>query len=121
MSLDWLFGWWHATVEVLPAAVLICAVGAAAVIRQHNERKVDIVEVQFTKHAMERMREMHVTPGEVLAALDRPDTSYDQPRYGPHRRMAQRGRLAVAYVDNGARWVVVSVLWNTQAVYVRCP
>lgn len=64
----------------------------------------------LTRHARERMTEMGVEEVEVYRVLVDPEVEYDQPRYGPTRRMAQRGDLAVAYDSrNGA---VITVLWR---------
>lgn len=61
----------------------------------------------ISRHAERRMSEMGLEWEEVEAALEEPELTYPSEFT---RRMAVRGRLAVAY--DPADHVVVTVLWH---------
>lgn len=66
-------------------------------------------------HARQRMEEMGVGAGEVLAVLDNPLVTYPCGPAHPGRRLLKSGRLVVC-TD---REVVVTVLWNTTEPFER--
>lgn len=71
----------------------------------------------FTHHARKRMREMALTEKDVVLALIDPEVDYVSSDYGEHRRMAQRGDLAVAYDEKDEK--IITVLWRKTEEWTR--
>ena len=76
------------------------------------ERLRSQADVVISKHAQDRARELGFSVDEVLRCVVRPEQTYGSPaRYGPDRRVYQRGTVAIV-VHEGSR-VVVTVLLRT--------
>ena len=74
----------------------------------------------ISPHARARIKEMGLTDHRVAAVLTDPEIEYEQTDHAPAARLAQRGVIAVAFVDDGALGIVVTtVMPRTQALYTR--
>ncbi len=71
-------------------------------------------DVEISGHARKRLAEHGFSEGDVLEVVLSPEQTYTccQDRYGPDRRMHQRGPLAVV-IDTRLR-LIVTVLPRTQ-------
>lgn len=82
--------------------------------RRARERLLAQAGVRLLPHAVDRATEHGFSDDEVLRTVASPEQTYTCPadRYGPDRRMYQRGRIAV--VVNERQRVVVTVLPRVQ-------
>ena len=80
---------------------------------------VDSDSIILSGHARERARQMNVPIPEVVKTVHDPEQTYPQTKYGPRRRMHQRGRLAVPAKVYDDKVIVVTVLWNTRETFER--
>ena len=72
--------------------------------------------MNFTEHARRRMKEMGLSPTDVIHVVEHAEVDYVQPRY-QGQRLAKCGGISVAYEPDER--LVITVLYNTQAEYGR--
>jgi hypothetical protein len=89
--------------------------------RRARERLLAQAGVRLLPHAVERAAEQGFSHDEVLRTVASPEQTYTCPadRYGPNRRIYQRGRVAV--VVNEQQRVVVTVLPRVQERWEHQP
>jgi len=70
----------------------------------------------LTSHLRSRAAERGISDAEVFEALEDPEVTYDQSKYGPNRQVRQRGRLGV--VVDRSTGAVITVVFRSDALWL---
>lgn len=80
--------------------------------------RVDMKDVTFSKHALQRALDMGVEGHDITAALTKPEYGYWSRKHSGW--CATSGRVSVAFradVEDEGRWVVLTTLWATEEAW----
>lgn len=78
------------------------------------------VPVEFTRHALQRMLEMEITPDQIRKLILEPEDVYDSIKY-PDSTYHRRGDHSVAFRldETKGRYVICTVLFSTKAAWLK--
>ena len=80
--------------------------------------EVEGVPLMFTKHALERLVEMELTPAEIKRLILEPEEVYESKKY-PGDICHKRGDHTLAFRLDGNQYVVKTALYSTTAAWMK--